>query len=98
MVMMLLVASVLAVTLLTQGSPGNTDDLDPANPGFAGAQGLAHVLADHGVTVTVVRSQDELLHQRVDASTTVAIIGAQSLSGRTAHTRCLRRQRAAARP
>ena len=86
MVMMLLVASVLAVTLLTQGSPGNTDDLDPANPGFAGAQGLAHVLADHGVTVTVVRSQDELLHQRVDASTTVAIIGAQSLSGRTAHT------------
>jgi len=86
MVLMLLVASVLAVTLLTQGSPGNTDDLDPANPGFTGAQGLAHVLADHGVTVTVVRSQDELLHQRVDASTTVAIIGAQSLSGRTAHT------------
>ena len=86
MVVVLLVASALAVTLLTRGSQGNTDDLDPANPGFAGAQGLAHVLANHGVKVTVVRSQNELLDQRVDGATTVAIIGTNSLSGRTAHT------------
>jgi hypothetical protein len=85
-VLVLLVASALAVTLLSRGSQGNTDDLDPANPGFNGAQGLAHVLANHGVKVTIVRSQDELLGQGVDSATTVAIIGTSSLSGRTART------------
>jgi len=80
----LLLASALAVTVLTRGSQGNTGDLDPANPGFTGAQALANVLNDHGVTVTVVRSQRELLAETVDAATTVAITGTNNLSGRTA--------------
>jgi hypothetical protein len=80
----LLLASALAVTALTRGSQRNTGDLDPANPGFTGAQALANVLDDHGVRVTVVRSQRELLAERVDATTTVAVTGTNSLSGRTA--------------
>jgi hypothetical protein len=83
-VFVLLIASAMAVTLLTQGARRNTDDLDPANPGFYGAQALAHVLSNHGVRVTVVRSQRELLSQAVDDATTVAITGTSSLSGRTA--------------
>ena len=83
-VVCLLLASALAVTVLTRGSQGNTGDLDPANPGFTGSQALANVLHDHGVTVTVVRSQRELLAETVDAATTVAITGTNNLSGRTA--------------
>ena len=83
-VALLLVASALTVTVLSRSSQHNTADLDPANPGFSGAQGLARVLSNHGVTVIVVRSQQELLDQRVDGSTTIAITGASSLSGRTA--------------
>jgi len=85
-VVLVLMASALAVTVLTRGSQGNTGDLDPANPGYSGARGLARVLSDHGVTVIVVRSQRELLDQRVDGATTVAITGTNKLSGRTAHT------------
>ena len=76
----------LAVTLVSPGNTGNTDDLDPANPGYTGAQGLARVLRDHGVAVTVVRSQRELLAQSVGGATTVAITGTGKLSGRTART------------
>ncbi|MEP7192602.1 MAG: DUF4350 domain-containing protein [Actinomycetota bacterium] len=85
-VALLVVASALAVTVLTRGSAHNTGDLDPANPGLSGAQALAHVLSDHGVTVIVVRSQRELLDQSVDAATTVAVTGTSRLSGRTAQT------------
>jgi hypothetical protein len=85
-VIILMLASALAVTILTQGSQTNTDDLDPTNPGFTGAQGLAHVLRDHGVTVSVVRGQSELLRHRVDSSTTVVITVSGDLSGRTART------------
>lgn len=85
-VVALLTVSALAVTLLVQGPQRNSGDLDPANPGYSGAQGLAHVLGEHGVKVTVVRSQRELLDQVVDGATTVAITGTGSLSGRTAHT------------
>jgi hypothetical protein len=85
-VLALLIASALAVTVLARGPQRNTDDLDPANPGFTGAQGLAHVLAEHGVKVSVVRSQRQLLDQSIDGATTVAISGTTSLSGRTAHT------------
>ena len=81
----LLLAVALAMTLFDANSKGNTDDLDPANPGHSGAQGLAHVLSDHGVAVTVVRSQRELLDQTVDGVTTVAVTGTNSLSRRTAH-------------
>ncbi|HEY5247990.1 MAG TPA: DUF4350 domain-containing protein [Dermatophilaceae bacterium] len=80
----LLIVSALAVTMLTRGSQHNTDDLDPANAGYTGARGLANVLSDHGVTVSVVRSQRELLLQSIDGATTVAITGANNLSSRTA--------------
>jgi hypothetical protein len=83
---LLLVASALTVTMLSRGSPHNTVDLDPANPGFSGAQGLAHVLSDHGVRVIIVRGQRELLDQRVDGATTVAIAGTNKLSGQTARS------------
>jgi hypothetical protein len=82
----LLLAATLAVTLLTPGAKGNTDDLDPANPGYSGAQALAHVLRDHGVSVTVVRSQRELLDQTIDGATTVVVTNTIRLSGRTART------------
>lgn len=80
----LLAAVAMVVTLLTSGQQGNTGDLDPANPGSSGAQGLATVLRDHGVGVTIVRSQRELLAAAVDGGTTVAITGTDRLSGRTA--------------
>jgi hypothetical protein len=79
----LLLAVTLAVTVLTPAR-GNTDELDPANPGPAGAQGLAHVLSDHRVNVTVVRTQRQLLDERVDGATTVVIARTDQLSGRTA--------------
>jgi hypothetical protein len=79
----LLLAVTMAVTVLTPGQ-GNKDDLDPANPDREGAQGLAHVLSDHGVNVTVVRSQRALLDERVDGATTVVITRTDRLSGRTA--------------
>ena len=80
----LVMAGALALTVLTPSSQANTNDLDPANPGYSGAQGLAHVLSNHGVMVTVVRSQGELLDQSVDANTTVAITGTTGMSGTTA--------------
>jgi hypothetical protein len=79
-----LLAATLAMTLLNPAGQGNTDELDPANPGYSGAQGLAHVLSDHGVSVTVVRSQRELLDETIDGTSTVVITHDLRLSGRTA--------------
>ena len=79
-----LLAATMAMTLLNPAGRGNTDDLDPANPGYSGAQGLAHVLSGHGVSVTVVRSQRELLRETVDGTSTVVITHTLRLSGRTA--------------
>lgn len=83
-VVALVMAGALVLTLLARSPQANTQDLDPANPGDNGAQGLARVLSDHGVLVTVVRSQGELLGQSIDAHTTVAMTGTTSLSGTTA--------------
>ena len=79
-----LLAATMAMTLLNPDGQGNTEDLDPANPGYSGAQGLAHVLSDHGVHVTVVRSQRELLKETIDGTSTVVITHTIALSGRTA--------------
>ena len=76
----------ISLTLLDRGGRGNTDDLDPANPRSSGAQALAHVLRGHGITVTVIRSQRELLDETVDGTTTVVITHTLRLSGRTART------------
>jgi len=82
----LLLFVTLAATLLTHDGQGNADYLDPANPGHSGAQGLAHVLSDHGVSVKVVRGQRELLDETIGGATTVVIAGTIRLSGRTART------------
>jgi len=95
-VILLMVASALAVTILTSGSQSNTDDLDPTNPGSAGAQGLANVLRDHGVTVTVVRSEGDFLRRSVDSAMTVVVTRTGDLSARTAST-ALRHSASAAR-
>ena len=79
-----LLAAIMAMTMLTPDRQGSDEDLDPANPAGSGAQALAHVLVDHGVNVTVVRNQRELLDQRVDSATTVVIPRTDQLSGRTA--------------
>jgi hypothetical protein len=79
-----LVAMAMALTLLDRGGRGNTDDLDPANSRSAGAKALARVLGDHGVKVTVVRSQRDLLEETVDATSTVVITHPLRLSARTA--------------
>jgi len=81
-----LLAIAIALTLLDRGGRGNTDDLDPANPRPSGAQALAQVLRDHGVAVTVIRSQRELLAETVDGTSTVVITHTLRLSGRTART------------
>ena len=79
-----LLVATLAMTLLSPAGHGNTDDLDPVNPGYSGAQGLAHVLSEHGVVVTVVRSQRELLDETVVGTSTVVITPTLRLSVRTA--------------
>ncbi|MEP7369744.1 MAG: DUF4350 domain-containing protein [Dermatophilaceae bacterium] len=79
-----LVVAAMALTALNPGGQGNHDDLDPANPGYSGAQALARVLGSHGVAVTVVRSQRELLDQSIDATSTVLIVHTAVLSARTA--------------
>ena len=83
-VAVVMVAVALAMTVLSPGNKGNNNDLDPANPGHSGTQGLANVLRDHGVTVTVVRSQRELLAERLDGSTTLVVTPTLHLSARTA--------------
>jgi hypothetical protein len=83
-VIALLVAVAMALTALNRSTQKNSDDLDPANPGYSGAQGLARTLSNHGVAVSVVRNQRELLDQSVDGSTTVVITATSRLSKRTA--------------
>jgi hypothetical protein len=83
-VVILLITAAMALTVLTPDRQGNTEDLDPANPGYNGAQGLARVLNDHGVVVTVVRSQRELLQETLDGATTLVVTRPDHLSKRTA--------------
>jgi hypothetical protein len=85
-VIALLIAAAMTVTVLNRSAQQNEDDLDPANPGYSGAQGLARSLSKHGVKVTIVRSQRELLGQRIDGATTVVITSPNQLSERTART------------
>jgi hypothetical protein len=80
----LLAVVAMSVTLMSRDPQGNTEHLDPANPGYSGAQGLAHVLTNHGVEVIVVRSQAELLNETVGLNTTMVITRTDQLSERTA--------------
>jgi hypothetical protein len=80
----ILVAVAMALTVLNRSTQKNSDDLDPANPGYSGAQGLARTLSSHGVEVSVVRNQQALLGQSIDSDTTVVITATNRLSQRTA--------------
>lgn len=86
MVVALLFAAAMTVTVLNPSARQHTDDLDPANPGYSGAQGLARSLSTHGVEVTIVRSQRGLLDLSIDGATTVVITSPNRLSERTART------------
>ena len=91
-----LVLVVLAV--LTRDQAPFPGSLDPRNPKASGAQAVARVLADHGVTVTVVRGQDALLDQPVDAHTEVVVtnpgeLGPSTLQRLRSHSPRRRRAR-----
>jgi hypothetical protein len=88
-VALLLVAGLVAtaVTLVVQRSEHRGSPLDPANPGREGAQAVARVLDDHGVSVRVARGQHALLDgPRPDGGTTVVVTEPDQLSGQTAET------------
>ena len=76
---------VLIAVVMTWQSPGprTTVSLDPRNPSPNGAQALARVLADHGVTVTVARGQAELERAGADAGTTVLVATTGNLAEET---------------
>ncbi|GEP36534.1 hypothetical protein NPS01_01970 [Nocardioides psychrotolerans] len=77
-----LLAAVAVVVWSGQG--GRTaEDLDPANPGPAGARALARVLDDHGVDVSVARGADELDAADIDTATTVVVTSTDSLGRST---------------
>ncbi|WP_141014366.1 DUF4350 domain-containing protein [Nocardioides sambongensis] len=76
-------ATVLAVGLAAwagRGGPEYSARLDPRNPGPDGAQAVAEVLADSGVTVEIVRSAEELAGAAPDGSTTVVVTSTDDLA------------------
>lgn len=68
-VALLIVVSVFVATRPTS----NQIPFDPDNPGPAGGQAMARVLADHGVDVNPMRRLDDLLSADSDAQTTVVV-------------------------
>ena len=60
--------------------PAAKGTLDPQNPKRAGAQAVAQVLRDHGVTIDVPRSIGAFTDSTVDGSTTVVIVNSNQLS------------------
>lgn len=81
-IVLVLVGSVLLV-----GSRQEyTGSLDPANTGSDGAGALATALSQHGVHVSVVRTQRDYLAAPVGPGTTVLVTGTGELSGQTAAT------------
>ncbi len=83
-VVVLLVAAL--TWLVTAHEASNRQALDPRNPGARGAEAVAEVLRQHGVEVTVVRSQDALLDQRIGPGTSVVMTRTEELSPTTART------------
>ncbi len=81
--MLLLVLGALAM----RERGGNSEPLDPDNPGPDGAQAIARVLETRGVTVDIARSQSDLLDLEAPGSdTTVVVTGTDRLSEQTAET------------
>lgn len=67
-------AGIAALTVLT-ASPDNGRMLDPAGTGAQGAHALVEVLRDHGVTVDVVGSQEDLRTAVGDGSGVSVVLG-----------------------
>lgn len=86
-------AAVLALLLLVlgalamRGRGGNSEPLDPDNPGPDGAQAIARVLESRGVTVDIARSESDLLGLAAPGGdTTVLVTSTDRLSAQTADT------------
>ena len=73
----------LAVVVLFGGGARTVTDLDPDNPGPTGAQALARVLEDQGVSVTVARGADALQATEVSGDTTVVVTSTELLGETT---------------
>lgn len=82
-VVIVVAASILALSLATLGSARNRGALDPDNPEADGGRAVARVLARHGVQVTVVRRAAALARTPLDRDTTVLVTSTERL-GRTA--------------
>jgi len=87
---------VLAVVILfLTGRPSHSKAfLEPGNPDPLGAQAVARVLPEHGVTTDVVRSERGFAGAPVDVRTTVVVTSADQLGNAT--SRELARRAAAA--
>lgn len=85
----LAVIAVVALTVALTPDAERTGDLDPQNPGRAGAQALARVLDQEGVEVVIARDDAQLRAavDRLEApSTTIVVISPGSLGRRTGAT------------
>jgi hypothetical protein len=80
----LVLGVLIALTVLATQSGVRGGPLDPDNPGADGAQAVARVLEDHGVTVDVVRRATGLRRARVDGTTTVVVTSTHELGRGTA--------------
>jgi hypothetical protein len=69
----------LALVVLTQGTVARDAELDPDNPGPEGAQAVARVLEEQGVTVEVARTADALDDARLDADSLVVVTSSRDL-------------------
>lgn len=74
----LAILAVLTIALLSILNSSNDLAYDPDNPGPAGWQAMAQVLADEGVTVEVSRGLDDLPDDL--AESTVLVVGTNNLS------------------
>lgn len=73
----------VVVAWLQRDSAAFSGPLDPRNPKPEGAQGVARVLDERGVDVTVVRSQASYLHHVAAPDTTVVVTNPQDLGRRS---------------
>ena len=80
--LVLLVGAVL-LTVANLGDAGSTDPLHPRNPREDGARAVARVLAQHGVSVEVVESDDALGRTALGDDTTLVVTATGELGTST---------------
>lgn len=84
-VVVLVLLLVVAVLMALGRRGGNDDPLDPRNAGSDGAQAVARVLDQRGVSVDIARSQGQLEDlDPADGDTTVVVTDPSALSEETA--------------